>query len=404
MARAPEAEYVEADQVMFALESLELTGEDRLEVSGRWFGVRGRRFVRPTLTLLGAEARPRWLADLEHKPWSAEDGETWTAAFDVQLDGRAASELELAVAPDIAVTIPGPDRPRKRRRNGAGNTPAASTRDGEAVMAARPASAAGGPQPAARRRELDALRKRLDEQRRHVAELRGELERAGVTKAEMTSALTRRDAAVRKLDALVRERDEAIESRDEAIRARDEALRRREQTVGAIDEAVARRELAIHEAEEARRERDGALRERHSMVRALERMRTERDQAVARRKEALSKLDQVQKSANAQLAQLRERVVQLEQNAERERELAARLRTTMERAREPVDSEEAGPVFAGVDAEPLHPRVTTVGQDVRVPAARHRSQSPAFVWARRALAVLVLIAAIIAILVIVHSP
>ena len=77
MAQALERASGDTDQILFELESLELTAVDRLEVSGRWYGVRGRRFVRPTLTLLGGgtEPRHRSLADLDHKPWSAEDGE-----------------------------------------------------------------------------------------------------------------------------------------------------------------------------------------------------------------------------------------------------------------------------------------------------------------------------------------
>src|SRR5690349_11225201 len=95
--------------VFFELERIEQTPAGRLELSGRWFGVRGRRFVRPTLTF-EAEGQPyRLLADLEHKPWVAEDGTPWTAAFAWEADAGQLEELELTVAPDIAIPLPGGD-------------------------------------------------------------------------------------------------------------------------------------------------------------------------------------------------------------------------------------------------------------------------------------------------------
>src|ERR671927_692616 len=91
----------ERDHIVFELDQFKLAGEDRLEVRGRWFGVRGRRFVRPTLMLVGDGERRRLLADLEHKPWDADDGEPWVAAFAYERSGASVREAELAVAPDI---------------------------------------------------------------------------------------------------------------------------------------------------------------------------------------------------------------------------------------------------------------------------------------------------------------
>jgi hypothetical protein len=92
------------------VERLAATGAGRVEVSGRWFGVRGRRFVRPTLTLTMGDDGPqrRWLAELEHKPWAAQDGEPWIAAFPVDVELADASAVELAVAPDIEITLRAP--------------------------------------------------------------------------------------------------------------------------------------------------------------------------------------------------------------------------------------------------------------------------------------------------------
>jgi hypothetical protein len=96
------------DRVSFELERLAVDDQKRLVVSGRWFGVRGRRFVRPTLTLTmsGDGAEQRTLADLEHKPWAAEDGEPWIASFPLEIELKDAQQVELSVAPDIAVELP----------------------------------------------------------------------------------------------------------------------------------------------------------------------------------------------------------------------------------------------------------------------------------------------------------
>src|ERR687895_154839 len=63
------------------------------EVTGRWYGIRGRRFLRPTLDVEVDGAPRRMLAVLEHKPWAADDGEEWVAAFD-----WTGEPVELAVA------------------------------------------------------------------------------------------------------------------------------------------------------------------------------------------------------------------------------------------------------------------------------------------------------------------
>ena len=71
-----------SSEVDFELERFERTTADRIEISGRWFGLRGRRFVRPVLNLHTAGgSRRRAIALLEHKPWAADDGQTWLVAF-----------------------------------------------------------------------------------------------------------------------------------------------------------------------------------------------------------------------------------------------------------------------------------------------------------------------------------
>ena len=70
----------------FEVEHFKLDGNACLEVRGRWFGVRGRRFMRPALTTVTDGREQRILAVLDHKPWNAEDGEIWHAAFPYSTD------------------------------------------------------------------------------------------------------------------------------------------------------------------------------------------------------------------------------------------------------------------------------------------------------------------------------
>jgi hypothetical protein len=108
----------------FELERFDWT-DDRLEVVGRWFGVRGHRFIRPTLHLKLGDRRQRLIALLDDKPWAADGEGAWTAAFawTGEHDGVTAARLE--VAPDVILDLPSPGhdaagasltpRPRPRR-------------------------------------------------------------------------------------------------------------------------------------------------------------------------------------------------------------------------------------------------------------------------------------------------
>ena len=126
MAEVVEPATTGTNGVGFELDRFEMADGDRFEVNGRWFGVRGRRFIRPSLTLVADEEQRRLLADLEHKPWAAEDGQPWEATFPYDEDDAGWVEAELNVAPDITITLPlpGAKRPRARRR---GSAPAPST-------------------------------------------------------------------------------------------------------------------------------------------------------------------------------------------------------------------------------------------------------------------------------------
>ena len=131
MAEAVEPATTGTNGVAFELDRFEMADGDRFEVNGRWFGIRGRRFMRPSLTLVADEEQRRLLADLEHKPWAAEDGEPWEATFPYEEDEDGWVEAELNVAPDITITLPLPGASRSRRRRPAPSSGAATARRGE---------------------------------------------------------------------------------------------------------------------------------------------------------------------------------------------------------------------------------------------------------------------------------
>src|SRR5438270_12451283 len=185
-----------AERIAFELERFESRAGGRLEVSGRWFGVRGRRFVRPTLTLFTDEGAFRALADLEHKPWAPEEGGPWEAAFPWD-SGAEVLEAELAVAPDVTIALPPPAALRKgRRRDRAGESEAPSKR---------------GPPRSARRNELDALREELSASRRETERLRHQID---ALREQADTARVSHSEAASELAAAKREADTASGRRD----------------------------------------------------------------------------------------------------------------------------------------------------------------------------------------------
>ena len=59
-------------EVSFELERFEWTADDRLEVVGRWNGIRGRRIARPALTVEAGGRRQRLSgSQVSEEPWSA---------------------------------------------------------------------------------------------------------------------------------------------------------------------------------------------------------------------------------------------------------------------------------------------------------------------------------------------
>src|SRR3954467_15822652 len=90
----------------FELESFEWTTAHRLELTGRWFGVRGRRFMRPVVNLRVDGRRKLMIAVLDHKPWAADAEGTWIAAFAGRGDAGTIPNARLEVPPAPVLALP----------------------------------------------------------------------------------------------------------------------------------------------------------------------------------------------------------------------------------------------------------------------------------------------------------
>src|SRR5215211_4630444 len=190
--------------VTFELDRLEWTSDGRVEVAGRWFGIRGRRILRPVLEVEADGRRHRLLALLEHKPWEATDGGEWVAAFPWDGGPVNPTAAELAVGPDLSVELIAQPEP------------------------VSPPSRAAPPQPSPAPPSPEPVERELTAARRHAKRLRDELDRARAAQAAEAEQLRAESAeSERRLQDLVRERDAAIAAVEEATRLRDEALRAR---------------------------------------------------------------------------------------------------------------------------------------------------------------------------------
>ena len=313
---------VVSNGVTFEVERFEWVDGDRLEVTGRWYGLRGHRFVRPVLVVQAADhEQRRLLAVLDHKPWAAEDGDEWIAAFPWEGEPLELTSAELAVAPSLAVDLPVPRVPGERGTAPAGSEGPLHARRGPAEPKPDPETGPGRPAPAPARRgrskaakpaappaspapgesvtleEVAALRAQLASEQASVRRLAAQLE-------EAHQGLAAARATADDHDALVRERDAAIAARDEArananldhdavIEERDRAVQERAAALYARDEALDERAAANFERESAIAERDAAFAERD---RAIEAQR-----AAVRDLEALE-----QRVAGAEQARLEE--------------------------------------------------------------------------------------------------
>jgi hypothetical protein len=259
-------------RVTFEVERFGWVSDDRLEITGRWSGLRGHRFLRPTLDIHVDGRHRRLLALLEHKPWVADDGDEWIAAFPWQGEPLQADGAELALGPDLAVELPPPAGGR-----------ATSTDDGS-----RPSAellAAGRP-----RAEIEL---ELSATREEAERLGRELERLRATHAARVEELQQRLTAER--EGVVQIKAELEAARAAAAAAEAESAERLADLSKERDAAVAASSAALAESKRIESERDAALRaraaaeqERDAAVRARDSARQERNAWMSRARAALA--------------------------------------------------------------------------------------------------------------------
>lgn len=261
---------VDVPEVAFEVDRFEWSAPDTLEVRGRWFGLRGHRFLRPTLDVQVAGQRRRMLAVLEHKPWAAEEGEEWIAAFLWTGPPARLEDAELTVSPDLAVQLPLPEGLEEDDDDAA--APA-----GERRPARRPRTAVLEAELAAALAEVD----RRDEELARVRESHSESAR------ELRERARTAQETARQLESeLQRSRDQlaAVEAQTETKLA---DLRKER------DAAVAARDRSGSEAADARAERDAAVKrvkaieaERDALAESRDRARQERNAWMSRARAA----------------------------------------------------------------------------------------------------------------------
>jgi len=256
--------------VTFEVERFEWAADDRLEVVGRWFGLRGHRFLRPTLDVEVGGERRRMLAVLEHKPWAPEEGEEWIAAFSWTGERAKLDEAELTVSPDLAVQLPLPE-------GGDFGAKAALAEAGERRTARRPRTAVLEDELAAAMAEVNRLTEQLAREREAHSEAGRELrERARVA----------RDAT-KKLESELEQATGRLATAEAQAESRLEEARKER------DRATAGRDQALQETAAARAERDAAMKklaaaeaERDAMAESRDRARDERNAWMSRARAA----------------------------------------------------------------------------------------------------------------------
>lgn len=302
----------ESERASFELDRVERGEDDRIEIRGRWSGVRGRRFVRPSLTAIADGEIHRSLATLEHKPWHPTDGEIWVAAFEWTGDEAALEQAELAVAPDIAISLQAATGGRGRlRSNGATSNRRKSTRPANDSKRSAPARRSAAHAELSRLRdERDDLAGELDKQRVETDRLRAELDAANAAKLEASSALARRDALIGKLEEVTSERDRLRVERDAEIAAREaqrleqhDAIETEvQQRLSGLRSEIERERHAAGRMARAARERDAARADRDTAVSERDAAREARDAATRERDEARAERDRLAGDLDAALS------------------------------------------------------------------------------------------------------
>jgi hypothetical protein len=251
----------EVRETAFELERFSWTEPDRLEVTGRWTGLEGRRLGRPVLTLtIGGEQRRLTALPGGHLRGSGE----WRATFTFDGDPTTVTEAELEVGRRLVVSLPPPRKRRPRPDDGALKEERARREAAEATIAERDAEIVGLRDEAEtvigeREAEIETLRGQLAAIEAAQAELQQQVE-------QMRADLANRDEELATVQAELQEARDAAEQRLAAERAATTEVR--EKLATAREEAEATMETESQETERLRAELRTAREETERLVEA----------------------------------------------------------------------------------------------------------------------------------------
>ena len=228
-----------ATEPAFVVERFKVS-DGRVEVAGHWRHVRGRRFVRPVLWLQKGESRQRLMAVLDHKPWAADDGEPWLAAFKWEGGKLDVDRAELEVGRELIVELPLPGGRTPKPRPAKPRPPSeldrvreqllSATKERRTLQAALDAATTGADELARLRAELDGAREEVESSAKARRALEAALEEARAEAAELTRLRAELDGA----------REDAEQARADGERLVNDEYRQRERALQTAEEATAR--------------------------------------------------------------------------------------------------------------------------------------------------------------------
>jgi hypothetical protein len=293
----------DAPDVSFELERFAWVSDDRLEVAGRWHGVR-RKLPRPTL-VVEVGGRRRRLRALSGTAESTPHG--WQAAFPWEGEPVRLAGAELELGRSIVVELP---RPRR-----------SAARSGDA--AAAPVIPATAPEPAGAADE-----KKLDRERDETGQLQAAIDAA---RADAEAARSDAEAA----------RSDAAAAQEDAETARAEVARLREEAAGAkaagsqLEEARAEATAAREALEQAQEETAVARRALSAAREAEEDERADAARVIAELEELRGKHGRTAQELDAARGELAAAAERLQQAQAEGRDETQRLREELARVRDP---------------------------------------------------------------------
>jgi hypothetical protein len=403
-------------EIAFELQRFTWTEPDRLEVTGRWTGLEGRRLGRPVLTLTIGDEQPRLTAlPGGHLRGSGE----WRALFSFNGDPATVSGAELEVGRRLVVDLPAPRKRKPRPDDEALREERARREVAEATIAERDAEIVGLRDEAEtvigeREAEIETLREQVAAIEAAQAELQQQLE-------QMTTDLAARDEELATARADVQAAHDDVEQRLAAERAATTEVR--EKLATAREEAEATMETESQETERLRAE---LLSAREETERLLEAERAE----TARLREELATGSGQRNGddageADAAARRMYERIArELENERAAARSLRRELdavqaqtaehrRITSTAAANGLSTSDDAPLAATPAGRLAAARRSEVGRAVahqRAEAARaaaaHRvpeHRSPAAVWVVRGIAIAFVVGLLIALVLIVSA-